>query len=106
MNTGDFPAVHAPIRRRRPSSADPLKKLTVQLSESVVNAIKALVSIGEAQSTSVFVENAVRAGLRERRRTKIYAAYEEAANDPAFIADVNADMRAFDNTLRDGLAGQ
>jgi Arc/MetJ-type ribon-helix-helix transcriptional regulator len=105
MNTGAFPAVQAPIRRRRSSAADPLKKLTVQLSESVVDAIKALVRIGEAPSTSVFVENAVRAGLRERRRTKIYAAYEEAANDPAFIADVNADTRAFDNTLRDGLAG-
>jgi hypothetical protein len=70
-----------------------------------VHAIKALVSIGEAPSASVVVENAVRASLRERRRSKIYAAYAEAANDPAFMADVNADMRAFDTTLRDGLSG-
>lgn len=107
MHTGAFPAVHAgPIRRRRSSSADPLKKFTVQLSESVVTAIKALVKIGEAASANAFVEDAVRASLRERRRAKIYAAYEEAANDPAFMAEMNADTRAFDNALRDGLVGQ
>jgi hypothetical protein len=44
--------------------------------------------------------------LRQRRRAKVYAAYEEAANDPAFVADMNADLRAFDNTLRDGLAAE
>ena len=104
MNTGAFPAIHAPVRRRRSSSADPLRKLTLQLSESVVDAIKALVRVGEAPSANVFVEDAVRARLRERRRAKIYAAYEEAAKDPAFMADMNADLQAFDQTLGDGLA--
>ena len=103
MNSGAFPAVHAPVRRRRSSLEDPLKKLTLQLSESIVNAIKTLVSIGEAQSTNAFVEDAVRSSLRERRRARMYAAYEEAAKDPAFMADMNADLQAFDNTLRDGL---
>lgn len=74
------------------------------MSESIVTAIKTLVTAGEAPSANVFVEDAVRASLRERRRAKVYAAYEEAANDPAFIADMNADVIAFDNALRDGLA--
>lgn len=104
MNTGAFPAVHVPARRRRSSSVDPLKKLTLQLSESIVDAIRKVVSVGEAPSAAVFVENAVRASLRERRRVKVYAAYEQAAADPAFLADMNADSRAFDSTLRDGLA--
>lgn len=104
MNSGAFPATHAPARRRRSSSDDPLKKLTLQLSESIVNAIRTLVKVGEAPSANVFVEDAVRARLRERRRAKIYAAYEEAANDPIFMADMNGDLRAFDNTLRDGPA--
>ena len=106
MTTGAFPAVHVSARRRRSSSADPLTKLTLQLSESVVEAIRAVVRIGEAPSANVFVEDAVRASLRERRRARVYAAYEEAANDPAFMADMNADLRAFDNTLRDGLAAK
>jgi hypothetical protein len=103
MNTGSFAAVHAPSRRRRSSSSDPLRKLTLQLSESVVNAIKALVSVGAAPSANVFVEDAVRAQLRERRRAKIYAAYEEAVHDPAFMSEMNADLKAFDITLSDGL---
>jgi Arc/MetJ-type ribon-helix-helix transcriptional regulator len=103
MNSGAFPAVHVSARRRRASSVDPLKKLTLQLSESIVEAIKKVVRGGEAPSAAVFVENAVRASLRERRRAKVYAAYEEAANDPTFMANMNADSSAFDDTLRDGL---
>ncbi len=106
MYAGAFPSVHAPARRRRSPSSDPLKKVTLQLSESVVEAIKALVRLGEAPSANVFVEDAVRARLRERRRAKVYAAYKEAASDPAFLTDMNADLRAFDNTLRDGLAAR
>ncbi len=42
-----------------------------------------------------------RAKLRERRRAKIYAAYEEASRDQAFMHDMNADVQAFDATLAD-----
>jgi hypothetical protein len=105
MHSGTFPVIHAaPIRRRRASSVDPLKRVTLQLSKSLMDAVRTLVRVGEAPSANVFIENAVRASLRERRRVKIYAAYEEAANDPAFMADMNDDLRAFDNTLWDGLA--
>ena len=91
-----------PVRRRRSPVGDPLPKMTVQLSESVVAQIKNVVETGEAASANVFVEDAVREKLRERRRAKVYAAYEEAAHDPAYMADLNADMKAFDVTLSDG----
>lgn len=96
--------VGTPVRRRRSSDSDPLKKVTLQLSESVVDAIKAIVERGDAPSQNVFVEEAVRDKLRERRRAKLYAAYEEASNDPAFMRDMNADIDAFDTTLSDDLA--
>lgn len=96
--------VVTPIRRRRSPSNDPLKKITLQLSKSLVEAIKTVVDMGDAPSQNVFVEEAVRDKLRERRRAKIYAAYEEASNDPVFMRDMNADVEAFDIALSDGLA--
>ncbi len=53
--------------------------------------------------TNVFVEDALRARLRERRKARIYAAYEQASHDPPFMRDMNADLKAFDHTLSDGL---
>src|SRR5665647_357668 len=91
-------------RRRRSSASEPLKKISLQISESAYYAMKTLVSTGEVASTNVFVEEAVRAKLRERRKARIYAAYEQASRDPAFMRDMNADVEAFDATLSDGLA--
>lgn len=93
----------APTRRRRTASDAPLRKYTVKMSGWVIDGIKNVVDAGEAPSASAFIEEAVRDKLRERRRAKLYAAYEEAANDPAFCADVEAEMKAFDVTLSDGL---
>lgn len=90
-----------PVRRRRSHPNDPLRKITLQLSESVVEAIKAAVESGEAASANVFVEDAVRDRLREKRRAKVYAEYEQAANDPDYMHDLNADVSAFDATLSD-----
>jgi Arc/MetJ-type ribon-helix-helix transcriptional regulator len=95
--------VSASARRRRSLPDDPLKKFTVQLSGSVIEAIRNVVEHGEAPSANYFVEEALRDKLRERRRAKVYAAYEEAAHDPAYVADADADLEAFDATLKDGL---
>ena len=92
-------------RRRRSSASDPLKKVTFQLSESVVDAIKTVVEAGEVSSANVFVEAAVRASLRERRRARIYAAYEEAARDPVFMNEMKSELAGFDSTLADGSSG-
>lgn len=91
-------------RRRRSSASDPLRKISLQISESLHEAVKALVRTGEVASTNVFVEEAIRARLRDRRKALIYASYEKAARDPAFMRDMNADLEAFDVTLSDGLA--
>jgi hypothetical protein len=91
-------------RRRRSSASEPLRKISLQISESVYEAVRSLVTAGEAASTNVFFEEAVRARLRERRKAKVYAAYAQAARDPAFMRDMNADLEAFDVTLSDGLA--
>jgi hypothetical protein len=40
---------------------------------------------------------------REVRRTRLYAAYEEAANDPVFMAETRATTEAFEGTTADGL---
>jgi Arc/MetJ-type ribon-helix-helix transcriptional regulator len=106
MHANVSPNIVAPARRRRrrSPSSDPLKKVTLQLSESVLEAIKSVIEAGEAASANAFVEDAVRTKLRERRRVKIYAAYEEASRDPAFLRDMNADLDAFDATVADGLS--
>lgn len=88
--------------RRRGTTADPLKKVTLRLHERVANAVKAVVSAGEAPSADAFVEQAVVAALRERRREGLYAAYAEAAADPAFMAEMDQTARTFDVTLADG----
>ena len=93
----------AVVRRRRSAANDPLRKVTFQLSESVIESIKKLVESGVAQSANVFVEEAVREKLRDRRKEKLYAEYERAAHDPEFMRDMNADLEAFDITLSDGL---
>ena len=100
----ETPTRIATPRRRRSSLDEPLRKISVQITESLYEAMKSLVSAGEVASTNVFVEEAVRAQLRERRKSKIYAAYEQAARDPAFMRDMSADLDAFDATLADGRA--
>jgi hypothetical protein len=91
-------------RRRRTGSAEPLQKMTLQFDAAVAEAIRAVVKAGEAPSANVFVEQAVKARLRERRRERVYAAYAEAAQDPAFMAELAAMERAFDVTVGDGLS--
>ena len=90
-------------RRRRTANAEPLQKMTFQFDAAIAEAIRALVKAGEAPSANVFVEQAVRERLRERRRERVYAEYAEAAQDPAFMAELAATERAFDITVGDGL---
>ncbi len=89
--------------RRRSSSADPLKKVTLRLHTKVTEAVRAAVNDGAAPSTDVFVEQAVVAALQERRRERLYQAYADAAHDPAFVADMNDTSGAFDAAVSDGL---
>lgn len=93
-----------PARRRRSGTAEPLEKMSFQLRASVAEAIRAVVKAGEAPSANVFVEEAVKERLRERRRERVYSAYAEASRDPLFMAEMAETERVFDVTLGDGAA--
>ncbi len=93
-----------PTRRRRTGTAEPLEKMSFQLRASVADAIRAVVKAGEAPSANVFVEEAVKERLRDRRRERVYAAYAEAAQDPVFMAEMAETERVFDVTIGDGAA--
>ncbi len=94
-------ASRAPLRRRSDAS-DPLRKVTFRLRTRVTEAVRALVDAGDAPSSDAFVEEAVIAALRARRQERVYAAYAEAAQDPAFVSQLDGINRAFEVTLRDG----
>ncbi len=100
---GRKPARYPDVRKRRSAVSEPLTKATYQLSVSVAEAIRAAVKAGVAPSASVLVEEAVRASLRNLRRTELYNSYRAAAQDPAFGAELADTMSAFDPTVGDGL---
>lgn len=100
-------AAMAPVfgrRRRRSTSADPLRKVTLRMHETIATAVRELVESGEAASADAFIEEAVIAQLRERRKARVYAAYAEAAADPVFMAEMEETNRVFEDTVADGLA--
>jgi tryptophan synthase beta subunit len=69
---------------------------------STIEALKLAVEEGAAMSQNEFVEEAIMARLRELRRARVYAAYDEAAADPEFMRDLRETMRDFDTALPDG----
>jgi len=99
------PALVSSRRRRRSSAADPLKKVTLRLRETVTAAIRALVESGGTPSADAFIEEAVVARFRERRQQRVYAAYAEAAADAVFMAEMDRTESAFDAAIADGLSG-
>ncbi len=87
--------------RRR--GVDPLRKPGWQVRTSVADAVRKAVEEGVAESQNALVEHAVLRFLAEKRRDKLYASYAEAAQDPAFIADMRAVSDDFESTVADGL---
>lgn len=61
-----------------------------RLHAQVIKALRSAVAAGEAPSADDFVEGAIISALRALRRRQIYRAYEEAAQDPTFLADMAA----------------
>lgn len=91
------------VRRRRRAEGVEIQKTSFSLHERVLAEVRAVVQGGLAASASAFVEQAIEEKLRRMRRTALYAAYEEAARDPLFMADMEAVTQAFDATAGDGL---
>ena len=76
-------------------AARPTRKVTYSLPEELLEQVRAVVSEGAAPSYSAFVERALTEEVRRAREKKIATAFREAAEDPAFLADVDETMREF-----------
>jgi Arc/MetJ-type ribon-helix-helix transcriptional regulator len=95
------PPAPARLRRRRSDTRTVKKSFT--LHEDVVEAANAAVGAGEAENLSAFVEAAIEEKLRRGKRERLYSAYQEAAQDPAFMGEMREVTAAFDHTGTDGL---
>lgn len=95
----------SPRTRRRSPAYDPLKKTSVQMHTSTIEAVRRAVSSGAAASQNEFVEAAVIARLRDLRRAKVYASYRDAAADPEYVQEMESTTGTFDPALGDGLVG-
>jgi|GEM_PF-5996011 len=100
MAVGTEPASHI-VRRHR--GTDPLRKPGWQVRTSVADAVREAVEEGVAESQNALVERAVLRFLAEKRREKLYASYAQAAQDPAFMADMRTISDAFETTVGDGI---
>ena len=94
------------VRRVDRSGVDRPKKVGWQVRQSIAEAVKEAVGRGAARSQNAFVEDALLRRLKDLRRERIYSAYEEAAQDPAFMEDMRSVTEAFSGTSRDGLEGE
>lgn len=97
------PIKTATVTRRRRRTDTPVVRKTFSLHADVVEAVDEAVSSGDAENLSAFVETAIQEKLLRSKRARLYDAYESAARDARFMADMNATSRRFDGTSADGL---
>ena len=102
MGVRTLAATGAAPRRRRQDQA-PREKTSLSLRADVLEAAKALVSSGEAENLSAFVEMAVEEKVRRSKRAALYAAYETAAKDDDFRESMSEVARDFTASVSDGL---
>jgi Arc/MetJ-type ribon-helix-helix transcriptional regulator len=98
------PTVSSAMVRRRRRSEIPTVKKSFTLHTDVVEAVDAAVAAGEAANMSAFVETAIQEKLRRSKRDRLYGAYQQAAQDAAFMADMVAVSAQLDATSADGLS--
>ena len=73
------------------------RKATFSLHEDVLVDIDEAVAKGAAPSKNAFVEQALVRELKEMRRLARRAQYQQAAQDPLFMKDVNEVETAFES---------
>lgn len=89
--------------RRRSPRSDPQEKTGYRIPRSLVLRVREAVEAGEANSQNEFVERALRRELRAAHKRRLYEAYEAAAADPEFMAEMIEVDRVWDVTTGDGL---
>ena len=71
------------------------RKVTFSLDASLVEQVQKLVQRGDAKSQTEFVEEALRAKLKQIEREEWERSLEEASKDPMYLADIEEVERDF-----------
>lgn len=79
-----------------------LRKVTYSLPEALLEDVRTVVRDGAAPSYSAFVEEALAINVRRAHEEQLSEAFQSAADDPDFLADVHHVLRYF-NDIEDGL---
>ena len=74
-----------------------LQKVTYSLPADLVDDVREVVRDGAAPSYSAFVERALIDGVLRAREGQLADAFQSAASDPGFLADVQQTLRDFGN---------
>jgi Arc/MetJ-type ribon-helix-helix transcriptional regulator len=69
--------------------AESTVKVTYSLPSELADQVRCVVREGAAPSYSAFVERALRAAVRQAKDRLLAAEFEEAAEDPLFLADLD-----------------
>jgi Arc/MetJ-type ribon-helix-helix transcriptional regulator len=91
------------IVRSRRAKGQGSRKASFQISSTVLQAVDSVVRSGRFRSRNALLEEALREKLRELRRERLYASYDEAASNPMFLAELQATSQAFEGAMADGL---
>lgn len=78
-------------------------KVTYQIDDQLLDAVKGAVKNGAARTMSEFVQEALRERLQRLKRDEIRRRIESAARDPLFVEDVRETTEAYGPTAREGL---
>lgn len=82
---------------------EPLEKTGYRIPRSLVARVREAVDAGEARSQNELVERALRRELRAIGQRRLYGEYARAAADPAFMAEMAEEDRAWSEASGDGL---
>jgi Arc/MetJ-type ribon-helix-helix transcriptional regulator len=78
-------------------------KVTYQIEDQLIDAVKGAVENGAARTMSEFVQEALRERLQRLKRDEIRRRIESAARDPLFVEDVRETTEAYGPTAQEGL---
>lgn len=96
-------AASSQLSRRRRQDQFVREKTSLSLRADLLIAAKEIVQSGVAENLSAFVESAVEEKVRRARRDALYASYESAANDTAYLSSMSDVAREFAISDTDGL---
>lgn len=74
-----------------------MQKVTYSLPEDLIDRVRSVVKGGAAPSYSAFVEEALADRVRRAHEEQLAGAFQSAASDPRFLADIRQSMTRFDH---------